>query len=243
MKAVFTPRRMYLRLGLFSFCLCLTALVASVLGMYVDCPPDRRLFGILFLGVGYGFMAALGGWMVLAYFRETVAVDGEEVRVTYVLGRRSFRIGEVTRARWRKSPRSARLQLLSPEGKVVLWLDNFRADRRVRLIHFLRERLSPGIQEGWGEEWERYMAAVVQAESVEERDKFLKSLWRIVAVSPVIGLGCGLALWSYAAQVGVTELPTWSGSVLLDWAGIGILAVVGFMLFLSGMAWLTGPER
>jgi hypothetical protein len=242
MKEVFTPRRMYLRLGMFSLCLFSTLLIASVIGMYIDCPPDRRLYGMLFAGVSWGVMAGLAAWMVLAYYRESLNLDDEEVRVTYILGQRSFRIGDVTRARWRLVPRSLTLKLFLPDGNAVLWLHGYPAEARVRLMHYLHDRLSPLVQEGWDERMDRYTGNIVQTESAEKQNKILRTLWRWVPVGPTVGLGCGAALNLYANVQGVTEIPTWTGSVLLDWIGIGLLCSLGMLSFLHGMVWLTAPE-
>jgi hypothetical protein len=242
-KEVFTPRLKYLRWGLFGLLLFLTMLIASVYGMYLDDHPDRRLYGMLFAGVVWGFMTGVAGWIILAYYRESVSLDGEQVRVAYVLGQRSFRLGEVTRARWRLAPQSLSLKTFLPDGKVVIWLDNYPAERRVRLIRYLHDRLSPQVQDGWDERLERYTATIVQTESAEAQERMLRGLWRCVPVGPMIGLGCALAISLYASCQGVAEIPNWSGSVLVDWIGIGLFCSLGMIACLHGVVWLTAPDR
>lgn len=224
MKEVFTLRRFYLRAGLLSLAFYLMMLVAALLDMFFEAAVDWFI-DLMFVGLP-SFMAAQSMLLVFAYFRESVTLDDGEVHITHVLGGRTITPPEVLRARWRLERPSLNLYLR--DGREVLRFNNFRPDHRRRLINYFREHLSPQVQEGWSEALEHYAANVEMKESAGEYDKvyraLFRGLWKAVFVGPVVGVACGLVLHFYAAHLGLTDLPTWTGSLLLDWVARCTLA-------------------
>jgi hypothetical protein len=242
MQDVFTLRRAYFRLGLLFLAFCLTMLLASLVTASVDSAADGKVLEMLLLGGGWSFFAGLALWMLLAYWLGFVKLDGDTMYLRSVLRRRTIVLNQVYRARWRPLPPS--LKLFTPGGRATLWFDNFRPDQRVRLIQYFHERLASQAQEGWSEELERYTAEVETKVSAKERDRLFRTICRAAIVAgPVVGFGCGVILRLYANHLGVVDVRTWSGSLLLDWTTIGLLVSAAVLAALWIIKWGEKPER
>lgn len=240
MKEVFTLPRSHLRLGLLSLAFYLAMLILSLLGMDDDTPPDRRAFLMLGGGLVWSGMAVLAVSLVLAYFRESIRLQGDGVLCTHILGKRFLPLHEVLRARWRHHPPSVKLFLAT--GKEVIWFSQFPPEDRGPLMRYFRERVRPEVQEGWNDDLERYAATVAEKESAAETARFFHTLRWTVVVGPVAGAACWLTLRLYAAHLGVEVVPTWTGLPLLDWAATGTLVSMGLLAALRVPAWVLGTD-
>ena len=171
-----------------------------------------------------------------------------------VLSHRTINVAEVSRARWRWS-RHPSLKLYSPRGTQTIWFENFRGDQQQRLIHFFRERIRQEVQEGWNGDIERYAAEIETMESPAGAERVfrntMRQVWRAAAfAAPVICLvfvGFFAFITWFAESRGVAEIPSWSGSAILDYAIVGAVVLVGApvglsLLFLMAH-WIGRPEQ
>jgi hypothetical protein len=241
MPEVFTQQRPNFYLGL-----CLSALFVFFLTFhlvgtccYYDGPPGNWIYLLLSGVLLYSAMLAVSVWLLLAYFRESICLEGDQVRFAHVVRRWTVTLSEVTRVRWRRNPLS--LKLSWQGGSDVVRFGEFRPAQRQRLLRYFREHLRPEVQEGWGESLEGYDALAQARQTAEETDRVFRRWWRWVLVGGVTGLGCGLALLLYAGRMGVGA-PTWTGSVLLDWAGGGVLVIAGGLAGLRVLVWMGLSE-
>lgn len=239
MREVFTLQRQYLRMGLSFLPFFSGMLVFSEWGTFAD---SRLVWLSIFSGVVWTVMSGLAVWMVFAYYRESVALDGEEVHLTGVFRRLSFSAANVHRARWRRPPS---LKLWTTAGRAVIHFDNFRPARRGLLMRHFHDWLPAEVQEGWDDKLERYAAEVADREIAEFRRlrRFIRRgvLW-IGLIGMALGAACGLDLALYAASKGVV-VPTLSGYLAVDWSAVGLVVVLGVLAFVEGLAWLFRPDE
>jgi hypothetical protein len=152
MNATFRLRRSYLALRVLGTLFFATMAVVSVLGIYFEAPADRRAAG---LAVGLGFaafwllLAAFGVWVLLAYWRERLAVHDAEIDHVGVIRRKRMRVPDMVSARWRCWPAGGSLVLKSNSTRLVIYFDNFAHDERRQLIRFFRESVPISLQTGW----------------------------------------------------------------------------------------------
>lgn len=226
MDAVFSQQRASFRGGLCSLVLSsamgagsLYLVLFVVLREYV-----WVLAAVLF--PGYAFFISFSLVAVLLYLRESIAVDGDEVRFTNIVGGRTASLSDVRRAVWRL-PHSPRLVLVFADGKQEIWFASYRPDHRRQLISLFHERIRPEVQEGWNEHFDVYVANVERANSPESRSAQLKQVAKGALASSLLGPPCGLFLHWYAARLGVAGELSFSGSLVVDWAVVGILAGAG----------------
>jgi hypothetical protein len=165
------------------------------------------------------------------------------VYITHVLGARAIALGEVLHACWYWRRQSPFLKLVLRDGKEVLRFNDYPPRQCRRLIACLRERLPLQIQQGWSEAMGLYPRGMEGAQSKEELNRFIGSLWRPALAGPIGGFCCGLALHLCEVYFDVAAIPKWSGSLMVDWTGIGIL--IGLLVW-AGMWMLRsvfGPDE
>jgi hypothetical protein len=232
---VYTPQRSSLLLGLLG--LVGSSLLVAIPGGPARTPEafwDPSAVAVrAALGLGFG----LSAWLVLRYLREDVALDDSRVVITRVVGRRGFKLAEVDRARWRDSPPTLTLGL--PGGTVVVRFEDFWPGYRRRLIHYFRDGLGPGVQEGWSDALERYAVEVAEKDTPAAYDRSFRPTWRVLLAGAAAGLMCGAANLVYQWLLGWELLPGWAASMLLDGLVTGTL--LGVLLFAGlAVAWWVG---
>jgi hypothetical protein len=161
MNATFRLRRSYLLLGVLCTIFFAVMAVVSVLGIYFEAPVERRAAA---LAVGLGFAAfwlafmALGVWVLLAYWRECLAVRDGEIDYVGVIRRKRMRVSEIASARWRCGQKAGSLVLRTTSTKLSIYFSNYEAEEQRQLIRFFREAVPPPLQQGW----ERFCARIVR---------------------------------------------------------------------------------
>lgn len=243
MSEVITLRRSILRIGMLGLPFYLAMLIISVLAFYFDCSPERGAYAALFAAAVWWL--AIGGslYLIICYFKESVTLYEESVYVQHILGARTIALGEVLRARWCWRKGHGYLRLFLRDGRERFWLSNYPPQRCRRLIAFFRERLPLPVQEGWNEDLQRYAEQVGIKESPEEVKKFLQSLWRPAIAGPISGFLCGLVLHLCEVYFDVTAIPKWSGSLMVDWTGIGVLIGLVILVGMWLLGWVFWPEQ
>jgi hypothetical protein len=143
--AVFRPRKRYLWLGLASLGFFWgMAILSCVLYLVGEVPLLMLILGIVVWGV-MGFLAL---WLVLAYLRESLTIDGQMVSQRGVLFSTALWLPDVSLARWIVSPEGA-VVLESPLGRVKIYLGNFELPERLLLIRLLRALLPEDVHRDW----------------------------------------------------------------------------------------------
>lgn len=242
MNEVITPRRMLLRIGLFGLPLYLMMLFVGVPSVYFDAPPGRGVIAALVAGAISSFMVGISLYLILCYFKESITLYEGSVYIRHVFGARSIALGEVLRACWCRRGSSPFLKLFLRDGKEVLRFTNFPPRQCGRLIDYFHDRLPLPIQEGWNEDMQRYARETNIKESIEEFNRLFHSLWCPALAGPIGGFFCGLALHLCEIHFGASAMPKWSGSLIVDWTGIGLL--IGLLVYpgMWTLRWLCGPE-
>jgi hypothetical protein len=243
MNAKFTPRRKYFRVAITCLPFFVVMLVASVIGMYVDAPPDRRVAAIVGVIVGWGFFVALTVYLLLAYSKEATILGDEEVRFVRVFTDQTVRLADVRRARWYCYGKPWRLKIAAPGCKRTIWFDNFYPDQNAEIVRYFLERLNPSVQEGWDESLETLTWV---RSRMDFFPKFIASMRKltikVLVLGPLLGLACG-AILQIIAQAQAVPAPAWSGSVFLDWTLYGLLATAGLLALIWWSVWVEWPEE
>jgi hypothetical protein len=232
---VYTPQRSSLWLGLLG--LVCSSLLMAILGGSASLPDDFWVPSFVavwaVLGLGFGISA----WFVLSYLREAVALGDGSVEFTHVVGRRQFALAEVVRALWRDSPPTLTMSL--PGGAEVVRFEEFRPGHRRRLVHFFRDGLDPGVQEGWSDALERYADEVAEKETRAAYDRGFRPTWRVLVGGSTAGLLYGAANYAYRRLIGGEGPP-----VLMILDGLVSGTLLGG-LFFAGLAvawWVGRPD-
>jgi hypothetical protein len=132
----------------------LAMLVVSVIGMYLDSTPDRRLIGVVLVGSFWSFMVGVTAWLLMASRRYSIILGNDDVTFTGMWSDLSLRLSDVTQAKWQMPARSLTLKLRKRKKTIVF--REYRLDHRRELVRYFRERIDPGLQSGWDGGWERY---------------------------------------------------------------------------------------
>ena len=152
MNATFRLRRSYLLLGALCTLLFAAMAIVSVLGIYFEAPAERRAAA---LAVGLGIAAfwlafmALGVWVLLAYWRERLAIRDGEIDYVGVICRKRLRVSEIASARWRCWPAGGSLVMRTASTRLAIGLGNYESEQQRQLIRFFREAVPPPLQSGW----------------------------------------------------------------------------------------------
>ncbi len=142
---VFRPRKHYLWLGLASLGFFWgMAVLSCILYLVGEIPLLVLILGV----VVWGAMSFLGLWLLLAYRRESLTIDGQTVTQRGVLFSRTLWLPDLRFARWIVSPEGA-VALQSPLGRVNIYLGNFEPHERLLLIRLLRALLPEDAHRDW----------------------------------------------------------------------------------------------
>ena len=127
--------------------------VASVLGIYLEAPPEgRRQALIVGLALGAFWMAwlALCLWMLLECWRHRLVVSDRRIDSIGVIRRKLVCLSELTSVRWRCSGIGGRVVLRTTAARLAIELGNYQCEARRQIIRIVRESVPLPIQAGWG---------------------------------------------------------------------------------------------
>ena len=93
------------------------------------------------------FMAGLGVWILLAYYREELWIRDNRVTARGVMSEKDFDLRDVNSARWRGSGHSVVLRTNS--DKLTIYLTNYEAEDRERIVRLLHVSLPREVQTDW----------------------------------------------------------------------------------------------
>jgi hypothetical protein len=231
---VFRNRRTVFRLSLVALLLFTFAAAASAVVMYSEARPGRKALVAAGFALLWSPFVGLGAWGLLAFWRESVAVGGGQVRFNGVVRRRAVRLADVTRARW--EPAGGSLTLFFEGGSQKVRLGEFRGSGR--LLRLLRGGIDPERQAGWCVSLERQLATADQGMSPERYDRLFRWVWWLGGPVMVLPL-CVTLLLHYRDGV---ELRHTTGSAFADWTLLWLLAVGVPLGSLRVLKWVCRPE-
>ena len=233
MHESFKYRPSRFRLGMTATSIFLIAQVGSVVAMYFDAPPDRRLLAVLIFGVAWSPFVGLGLWTTASSLRESITIDDRTVRFTGVLTSFAMDFDQIALAHWLSRPFSLKLATASRKQKIRF--GDFRPADRRRLMQVFRQRLSGDVQQGWNEDLEREMNLPSVHETVAQFNLFYRKLFvTTLACGPLFGMGCGLYLRLNAGA----EVESTIG-LLVGWGLLGLVVSVGFCGLLWYFKWMS----
>lgn len=148
---VYRIRNSYLALGVICTASFVAFGVASVIAAWWNIDgsfrfPKQTAIGF---GIGWSGFAAVGGWIILAYYRERLFTSDQGIRQRGCIRDRTMIFDEVASARWRRHPKGGSLVLRDPDHKVVVFFDNFSPTERIELIQYFRAALDETCQANW----------------------------------------------------------------------------------------------
>lgn len=99
-----------------------------------------------------------------------------------------------------------------------MWFAKYLPEDQEQLACFIHDRVRSDIQEGWS-------AAIWQSGNLHRPFVASPKLLKMTAlVGLTTGFGCGLALDIVARMLNADNVPSWTGSSIVDWALIGLAA-------------------
>ncbi|QDT43708.1 hypothetical protein Pan241w_38100 [Gimesia alba] len=200
----FRPRKHYRNQGIGFLLFFVTVGIASVYAMWVDTPPDRRMYLMVFVGLFWSFWAGGSLWMLLAYKYESLTIREETVIQQGVLFSKELDLSRIKQVRW-KLIQGGGITLLSLTDKMKIYLDNFEREERLWLIHYFQHRLSESVQEGWelfchriAVPLQEYNPDVVQTPAPDEVLLTRKRWdWYLIPTILIFTVGATLATWKF----------------------------------------------
>ena len=150
-KPVYRLRRLYLAVGVGCTSFFVVIGVASTLAALFNIDgsfPHPRTFAAVF-AIAWSCWCLLGGYIVLAYFRERLFVNPHGVRHVGCFRSQTIPFDQLESARWRADGWDGNLVLRAPGRKIVVHFHNFSAEDRLDLVRFFRSTLDDRLQQNW----------------------------------------------------------------------------------------------
>ena len=146
MYETFRLRRHYLHLGMSFAAIVAVPAVACLCGVALpDRPIENPLLVSLAMSLPWFGFCGLGLYMAVAYVRRRLRVDGPLVAIKGVLRTKSIDLSQVTLARW--FPGCVKLDAAG--RRMTIWIADYEADARDRLIAHLHHEIAPRAQRSW----------------------------------------------------------------------------------------------
>jgi hypothetical protein len=188
---VFMPPRYYLYLAIGALVLFVGATTGSV---WLALPnPDgsfaHPVTAAVVFTCGYGSIALLALYLLVACFRTSVVTTEGVVRINGAFRCRTVVLAEVTRAVWRGWPAGGSLVLYGPTCRVALSFASYRGGQQ--LAGVFRDSLPAEVQHGFGR-----FEAMNAPHSAAFRRRLEKDRRIATALAPVLGAALiGYAIW------------------------------------------------
>jgi cation transport ATPase len=157
--------------------------------------------GIVFVVVIPGFFILLSCYLLFAYFRHSLTIEGGRVLSVGMVRSTCLELDTVLDARWRRYGGYGRLGLRTASEKLAIDFGDYRPEQARELIRFFRHRLPQDIQQGWERYWEFYWRRFDEPDPARREHFALETRWlrrrMLLWVSLGTGLcaSLGLALW------------------------------------------------
>ena len=110
-------------------------------------PNIPHPFAILLMASIPLFMAGLGVWILLAYYREELWIRDNRVTARGVVGEKDFDLRDVISAHWRGAGHS--IVLRTNSDRLTIYLTNYEAEDRERIVRLLHVSLPREVQTDW----------------------------------------------------------------------------------------------
>ncbi len=149
MNATFRLRRYYRNVGLVCLGFYAGIAVFSSLATLFAFPGESRLYAFLFFSSFWLIMAGISVWVLLAYWRYSLAVRDRHLVEKGVIFNQEIQFSEITEVRWRSTPEGGAIVLKTARSQVKLRFHNFEQAQRLSLIRFFRNKLPHAIQQDW----------------------------------------------------------------------------------------------
>jgi hypothetical protein len=149
LNATIRPKRFYLYLGLGGV---IGYPAWAVIGIWIALTePGVSHRGILLAimgGIPLAF-AALSAWILAAYCRERLTIQGNRITIQGIFRRVEFDLRDVTEARWRLWPEGGSVVLKTAATRVSIDFGTFEREEIRWMIDHLRSVIVPDIQTNW----------------------------------------------------------------------------------------------
>jgi hypothetical protein len=235
MKTVIRLRRSFFRRVVVLLPFFSAMLIISLLGMYLDAPPDRRLVGVLFVALGWSVFVGITVWLLLAYRRYSIVLGDDDVTFKGIWTDLTVRLPDVAQATCQMPAVMLRLNL--KKGNKTIGLGEYALDRRREIVRYFRERIDPGLQSGRDDGWEWYPGPEEVTRILREYHATFPRLLLLLILGPFFGLVRGLVL-----SLSGMEVPRWTGSLAFDWTVRGTLVSLGLAVMLGIFHWMDQPD-
>jgi hypothetical protein len=202
--ATFRLRRYCRNLGL-GCALGFLAWAALAVFMALTAPEIRyRLAAIAVMGGIPLFMAGMSVWVLVAYWRAALTIQGTRVVTRGIFRSREISLLEVTEARWRTESAGGSVVLRNESARLSVEFGYYEADESSGIVHHLRSVLRPDVQTGWN--LFAYKTALLEPRSARMKpgpDEVLlrRDRWdRYLVPSLVMASFAGIAAWRIAGE-------------------------------------------
>ena len=144
-------RRYYLIVGIIGVIVSSAAAVGSAYAAF--CNTDGAFAHPIRAAIAYGsfwsVFTLLGVWILLAYSRECLLLDGAQITQHGVIRSKVIHFNDVMHIKWRRIPQGGSVVIRTLTDRLTIYFDNFTVEERQQLISYLHGKFSPDLQEGW----------------------------------------------------------------------------------------------
>lgn len=142
-------------------------------------------------------------WLVAAYCRESLTINGSTLTQRRVFGSTTIELTEVTRIDWRPGALGA-TRLRAGDRRVSIYLQSMSMAEQAEVIALLRGMIAPAAQQGWSER-------PVPAPHADPATRRMRRIVVAVFACVMFGSFSGLCLSTWA-----------SAELARQWAAIGV---------------------
>lgn len=141
----FRVRKKYRNQGILYPIFFLLAGIGSTYGIWIDAPPDQRLYGAAFMLIFFSFLSIASLWMILAYKYESLTIQNYESLTIQnktiihqgMISKKEIDLSNVKHVHWKLGNKGG-ITLKSLTDKISINLDNFEHDERLWLIRYFQ---------------------------------------------------------------------------------------------------------
>ncbi|QDT96822.1 hypothetical protein [Gimesia aquarii] len=144
----FRVRKKYRNQGILYLIFFLLAGIGSAYGMWIDAPPDRRLYGAVFMLILFSFLSIASLWMILAYKYESLTIQHKTIIHQGMILKKAIDLSNVKQVHWKLGNKGG-ITLKSLTDNISINLDNFEHDEQLWLIRYFQSTLPESVQQNW----------------------------------------------------------------------------------------------